>query len=413
MSNVVTAQDPCVVVGAGPVGLIAALALRRQGLRVIVVEAEPEDRARAGSRAIGLFYPTLRRLNAVVPGLGDDVAWHGVGLRGYDAFYGDRRVFHFRADPGSWNRMLAPWRWGTSVPQKVTERLVHEEAVKHGVEFRWQSPVTSLDSDAGGVTIELEGGEQIRASYVIGADGARSVVRKQIGASMEGFTDDTPFIIVDVDEHPDGSTPTSSGYFHYGCPKLGGRNVMHMPFAGGMRVDLQCLPTDDAEQMASPEGVREWMSKILDPWYGEHIQWVSTYRFHQVVAESYTDPQRRVLLAGEAAHLFAPWGGRGLNSGVMDATDAATAIAGALATDDPAQARRLIERCAENRRKWGQRNRDVSSEGLRVMRASDRRTGVQRELAARLAPVFPPAGAWLANAPIQVRPPRPGSWDVY
>jgi 3-(3-hydroxy-phenyl)propionate hydroxylase len=248
---------------------------------------------------------------------------------------------------------------------------------------------------------------------VIGADGARSIVRKEIGVSMEGFTDDTPFIIVDVDEHPDGSTPGMSGYFHYRDPELDGRNVMHMPFAGGMRIDLQCHPTDDAEYLASPEGVREWVSKVVDPWYGEHVQWISSYRFHQVVAHSYTDPARRVLLAGEAAHLFAPWGGRGLNSGVFDATDAATAIAGALAASDPTQARRLIEDCATNRRAWGLRNRDVSSHGLRVMRATDRRTRVQRELAARVAPVFWPAGAWLANAPIQVRPPRPGSWDLY
>ena len=165
--------------------------------------------------------------------------------------------------------------------------------------------------------------------------------------------------------------------------------------------------------MASPEGVREWMSKVIDPWYAEHIQWVSSYHFHQVVADTYTDTERRVLLAGEAAHLFAPFGGRGLNSGVFDATDAASAIADAVTARDRGTARKSIERCAKNRRDWGLRNRDVSSQALRVMRGSDPVVRAQRAVAARLAPAFWPAGAWLANGPIQLPLPRPGSWDLY
>jgi 3-(3-hydroxy-phenyl)propionate hydroxylase len=303
----------CVVIGAGPVGLTAALALRRRGVEVLVLDAEPAERPRPGSRAIFLMQPTLRRFEQVLPGLGASIA----------------------------------------------------------------------------------------------ADGARSVARSSLGLELEGKRDDTPFIIVDVDEHPDGSTPRMPARFCYRFPQLDGRNVMHMPFAGGMRVDLQCLPSDDAEYLASPAGVREWLAEVVDPWYAEHVNWVSTYRFHQSVARSYTDDHNRVLLAGEAAHLFAPWGGRGLNSGVFDATDAAAAVAGAL--DDPASARRLIARCAADRRKWGLHNRDVSSRALRRMRAADPVTQLQRQWAARLAPFVWPAGAWLANGPTQLPVPRPAS----
>ena len=406
-------REPCVVVGAGPVGLIAALALRRRGLPVVVVEAEPEDRERPGSRAIFLFYPTLRRLDKIVPGLGKEIDKAGLRVPGYDAFYDGQGVFHHRIDPDSWTRFLSPIHWGTSLPQTVTETILFEEAIRHGVEFRWESPVTRLAVEGSGVAIQLASGEEMASPYVIGADGGRSVVREAIGASMEGDTDDTPFIIVDVDEHPDGSTPEMSAGFHYRRPELGGRNVFHMPFATGMRVDLQCLRTDDASYMASPEGAREWIPKVVDPWYAEHIRWVSTYRFHQVVADSYTDPERRVLLAGEAAHLFAPFGARGLNSGVFDATDAAAAMAGAVAAPNQASARRLIERCAKDRRAWGLRNRAVASQALRLMRGTDRATRSKRELAARLAPKFWPAGAWLANAPLQVARPRLGSWNLY
>jgi 3-(3-hydroxy-phenyl)propionate hydroxylase len=180
-----------------------------------------------------------------------------------------------------------------------------------------------------------------------------------------------------------------------------------------MRVDLQCLPGDDVEYLSSPEGVREWISAAVGPWYADHVQWVSTYRFHQVVADSYTDEHRRVLLAGEAAHLFAPWGGRGLNSGVFDATGAATAIAAATATSDPAKRRKLIERCADEGRKWGIHNRDISSKALRQMRGTDRVNQVKRAIASWVAPAVWPAGAWLANGPIQLPVPRPGTRNFY
>lgn len=394
----------CVVLGAGPVGLIAALALRRQGVPVLVIEAESEGRARPGSRAIVLMAPTLRRLEQVLPGMGRAIAECGIQVKGYDAYYGDRRVFHQRMPAAS---PLALMGVGSSLPQKVTETLVFDAAVKEGVRFRWASRVAEVSTHENGATITLESGERIRAPYVIAADGARSVVRKSLGLSLQGDPDDTPFIIVDVEQHPDGSTPTASARFHYRYPGLDGLNVMHMPFAGGMRIDLQCRPTDDAEYLASQDGVREWLAKVVNPWYGEHVQWVSTYRFHQSVADSYTDQHYRVLLAGEAAHLFAPWGGRGLNSGVFDATDAASAIAGALTAKDQASARRLIARCAADRRAWGLHNRDVSSRALRLMRGTDPVMRVQRELAARVAPVFWPAGAWLANGPTKVPVPRP------
>lgn len=132
-----------------------------------------------------------------------------------------------------------------------------------------------------------------------------------------------------------------------------------------------------------------------------------------MVANSYTDDHRRVLLVGEAAHLFAPWGGRGLNSGVFDATDAADAIAAASATRDPVQRRKVIERCADDGRNWGLHNRDISSKALRVMRGTDWATKVKRQVASRLAPVVWPAGAWLANGPLQVPVPRPGARAYY
>jgi 3-(3-hydroxy-phenyl)propionate hydroxylase len=397
-----TESKLCVVVGAGPVGLTAALALAVQGQEVAVVEAEPQGRQRPGSRAIILANPTLRRLERAAPGLGRAVADAGIQVRGYDTYYAGKRVFRMPF-PVARNPLNG---FGASLPQTIPEQLMLARLKELGVPIRWGDPVAGVHTDSSGVTLDFESGPSLRAAYVIGADGARSMVRKSLGISMEGPSDETPFIIVDVDDLPDGSTPKAYGHFHYDCPQLGGRNVMHVPFAGGMRIDLQCLPTDEADYPGSPEGAREWIGSVVDPWYGEHIQWTSTYLFRQVVADTYTDPHRRVLLAGEAAHLFAPFGGRGLNSGVFDATDAATAIARAVA--EPAGAQTYIENCARIRRAWGLRNRDVSSRALARMRGTDRPTRIGRRIAARAAPVVLPAGAWLANGPTMLTLPPPG-----
>jgi 3-(3-hydroxy-phenyl)propionate hydroxylase len=397
----------CVVVGAGPVGLTAALALATRGVAVIVVEGESEGRRRPGSRAIFLANPTLRRVERAAPGVGKGVADLGLQVRGYDTYYAGKHVFRLPFPVAN-----DPLRGlGSSVPQTVLERLALARLMEIGVPIRWGDPVADVHTDSGGVTLDLESGQSLRAGYVVAADGARSAVRRSLGIAMEGPTDETPFVIVDVDDLPDGSTQTSYGYFHYQCGDLGGRNVMHMPFAGGMRIDLQCLPGDDAAYLGSPDGAREWISSVVDPWYGEHIQWTSTYLFRQVVARTYTDPHRRVLLAGEAAHLFAPFGGRGLNSGVFDATDAATAVARALT--EPHNATAHVEGFAATRRRWGLRNRDVSSRALRRMRGADRTTQIARKVAARVAPAAWPAGAWLANGPTMLTLPPPGTRSLY
>ena len=164
-------------------------------------------------------------------------------------------------------------------------------------------------------------GSRLDADFAIGADGARSNVRASLEIPLEGPRTQNAFVIVDAAEDPDAPLPPER-IFHYEHPAVDGRNVLFVPFAGHWRIDLQCRPDDDAEAFGG-EGVKDWLPLVIDAKYAERVTWVSTYVFMQVLAREFADPTRRVLLVGEAAHLFAPFGARGLNSGIPDAIVAA------------------------------------------------------------------------------------------
>src|SRR5207237_10648855 len=146
--------------------------------------------------------------------------------------------------------------------------------------------------------------------------------------------------------------------FHYDHPAVGGRNVLLVPFSVGWRAYLQCNPGDDPERFASAEGAREWVANTLGAKYGERVTWVSAYQFLQVVARRFVDTHRRVLLVGEAAHLFAPFGARGMNSGIADADAAATAIAAAL--DTPELATSAVDAYEAERHAAAEWNREAA-----------------------------------------------------
>jgi 3-(3-hydroxy-phenyl)propionate hydroxylase len=389
----VSAQ-PVLVVGAGPVGLAAALALRARGLPATVVEAEPEDGPRPGSRAIFVHRESLELLERVRPGLGWELAGEGLVWSTKRTFWGDREVFtrtYPPADPS-----VLPH--STNLPQVATERLLQDACRAAGVEFLWNAAVTGVTVSPDGVELTTAAGRRVEAPYVIGADGARSAVRREIGVTLEGSRSRNSFVIVDVEECPEDALPLERR-FHYRHPAVGRRNVLLVPFAGAWRVDLQCHRGEDPERFNDPAGVRRWLGEIMPARYQDRVRWVSTYQFLQVVASDLTDPLRRVLLVGEAAHLFAPFGARGMNSGFVDATAAAAAIEAALAASGAGAAAAAVGEFATQRRVAAVHNRDAAGAALAHMQARDPLTIVKRRVAAELARVSTRAGAWLDSAP--------------
>jgi 3-(3-hydroxy-phenyl)propionate hydroxylase len=383
-----------IVVGAGPVGLATALAIRAIGLPATVLEADEKNRIRPGSRAIFVHRESLEHLDQVRPGLGWELAERGVVWRTKRTLWRGREVYRRTFPPLPADR-LPPF---TSLPQVEVERQLIESCYAAGVDVVWDASVNQVTANPDGVTLTTESGETWKADYVIGADGAGSTVRRFAGVSMEGPRSETSFVIVDVAEDPEKPVP-SDRVFHYDHPAAGGRHVLLVPFAGGWRVDLQCHIDDDPEEFSSGDGLRSWLSRVLDDGYAERVSWVSTYRFLQVVADSFIDHERRLLLVGEAAHLFAPFGARGMNSGIADGVAAAEAVRAALEARDQEGARGALEGFARDRRQAALHNRQAAGLALAHMQGKSPLVRARRRLAVALAPYSDRAGAWLDAAP--------------
>lgn len=383
-----------VVVGAGPVGLTAALAVRSHGIPVTLIEAEPKDRVRPGSRAIFFHNATLTLLEQMKPGLGYAFAREGIIWSTKRTLFRGKEVYvrHYPAPvPGSLPHF-------TSLHQSVIEGILYDACLDAGVEFVWGTPVTSLATSATGVTLTTESGAVWAAKYVIGADGGRSTVRSEIGAELVGPRAHDTFVVVDVEEDKYNPLPIER-IFHYQHPAMEGRNVLYVPFQGGWRIDLQLLESDDAETYGSTAGVKEWLPKVIDAKYAQRITWVSAYRFYQAVASSFTDANCRVILAGEAAHLFAPFGARGFNSGVPDVVLAARAIAKALSAVSDKEANQVVLDAAQERQFAAEYNRDCAGIALEHLQGDSPMMNSKREFAASLSSIVPSLGKWLDEGP--------------
>lgn len=383
-----------VVVGAGPVGLTAALTVRATGRPVTVLETGAADRVRPGSRAIFLHRVTLELLERIRPGLGIELARHGLGWRTRRTLYRGRDVYRRTYPPPRPDVLPA----ATSLPQVVTEQILLDACTQAGVDFTWNADVTSASSSADGVRLDMADGRRVVAPYVIAADGSRSAVRESLGLRLEGPRTSHAYVIVDIAEDQAAPLPLER-VFHYEHPAVGHRNVLFVPFAGHWRVDLQCHPHDNPDDVGSEAGVRDWLVEVMPAKYADRVTWVSTYIFRQAIATAFTDAHRRVLLAGEAGHVFAPFGARGLNSGVADAYVAAGAIDAALRASSATDGDALIAEAAASRLAAAARNRAASSVALRHLQAASAHERLMRRAAAALAPVAPSLGQWLDKAP--------------
>ncbi|MGN9841807.1 FAD-dependent monooxygenase [Nonomuraea sp. H19] len=299
-----------IVIGAGPVGQSAALLLARWGIQVLVLDRRP-GRDPAGSRSICQQRDVLDIWAAVGAG---KVAEEGLTWTTARTYYRDRELFSWSFErEGS----LPPF---VNISQARTEQILDAAiAAQPLIEVRWNHEVTGLTQDACGVTVHC-GQRLLRAPYVLACAGARAQqVRQSLGVSFDGETFDDQFLICDIKADLPGWENERRFYFD---PVWNpGRQVLIHPCPGGtFRIDWQIAP----DFIPTKTDISRKIRQII----GDHpyeLLWHSTYRFHSRIASRMR--VGRVLLAGDCAHLVAPFGARGLNSGVPDAENAAWKLA--------------------------------------------------------------------------------------
>ena len=294
-----------VIVGAGPVGLWLASELHLQGISVSVVEKkrEPDDRSRAVSvqpNTLDLF--ALRGMAADVIASGTPMA------RG-----------HFGALPTLLDLSVirSPHPYALAIPQWRTEELLAERVRSQGIELRRGHELVSLVQDAEGVELVVRAGgkHQVeRASYVVGCDGTRSVVRTMSGIGFPGTSNTFTAWLADAELDDPPEQPVTFVSDERGTAMLvqiGEREYR----ISGITIASRHLPLDT--EVTESEIRRELHAAFGSDFGLCTPRWVS--RFGNATRQASTYRSGRVLLAGDAAHQFFPAGGQGASLGLQDA----------------------------------------------------------------------------------------------
>ncbi len=310
-----------VIVGGGPTGLATAAGLGHAGVRVLVLNAS--DTVCSTSRANGISHRTFDSLDRLAPGLGAELYSVARPLAGLKNFFGARQILQNDAPsvPPDGSRYagvsyLSQWH--------IEDGLVrHIESNLANVEIRWQSTVTSIDESRGVVQVHTTIGDyEVKAPWIVAADGGKSTIRKQLGLRMEGHGFDSTYVIVDVEVGGVQPPPVRTVWFD--PPFLpGGLLLQHITPGGLWRLDFH-LPFGVAvEPFMDLDSIRSIVGEHLarEGRAAAHarIVWVTTYTARSISLDRYR--YGRILFAGDAAHLVPIFGGFGLNSGMDDASN--------------------------------------------------------------------------------------------
>jgi 3-(3-hydroxy-phenyl)propionate hydroxylase len=312
-----------VIVGCGPVGAVAANLAGVAGLSTLVIERDTDPFPLP--RAIHFDAHIMRILQqAQIAKLLEPQTrvWRRSTFYGADAR--PIRVHDWPTDkPYGWDPHYLFY-------QPTMEALLRERLKTHGsVDLRTGVEVTEVIQDGNGVTVTTRdvatgAQDEVRAHYVIGADGASSRVRTSIGASLKGSDFDEPWLVIDVLCDRELGQPNESEMF---CDPS--RPSTRVPGPGNHhRWEFMLLPGERPEDVQSERAI----SDLLKPWVEMdevEILRASVYRFHSLLATRWRD--HRVFLAGDAAHQTPPFLGQGLCHGIRDVHNLLAKIGAALA----------------------------------------------------------------------------------
>jgi 3-(3-hydroxy-phenyl)propionate hydroxylase len=355
--------SPVIVVGAGPTGLTAALELAYRGVPSVVVDAGSQRSD--GSRAIAVHRTALmvwERVGCAAPMLAEGIAW-----RVRRTFCGDRELYTQVMPP------MVPGDLPTflNLPQYRTEDcLIRAAQSTPLIDLRWQHRVLGVDHDSLGVSLRVEtpaGLAQLRGAYVLACDGARSALRKLLGLEFRGRTYPDRFLIADI--RAQLPFPREPRFFFNHPTNPGSTILIHPQPHGVWRIDWQLGKVTDIGPHRSPAALERRIRGLLGDVPYELV-WLSDYRFHQRLLDRLR--HGRIFFVGDAAHLVAPFGARGMNSAIHDVENLAWKLAWVLRGDAPET---LLDTYERERHPALRRDQQITNATMRFMAP---RTHLQR-----------------------------------
>ncbi|MCR3718348.1 MULTISPECIES: FAD-dependent monooxygenase [Prauserella salsuginis group] len=305
---------PVLVIGAGPVGLGVALGLVRRGIPVTAVEAG--ESVSFGSRAICLSRHSLEVSDRL--GFGPELEKIVLPWTGGRTHHRDREVLHFQMPHGE-HAARPPM---VNVSQSEIEQVMVDALLEHPLAtLHWSAEVTGLvqDEEAARVTLQTPFGERdLRARWVVAADGGRSTVRRLAGLRMQGTSYEGNYVIADI--HWPSELPAERLVWFDAPSNPGSTIIMHRQPRDIWRIDYQLDAADDPAAETAEERIRDRITRHLT-WLGSDVPWTLEWHgYYQARALALPDfVHGRVVFAGDAAHLVPIFGVRGLNSGMEDA----------------------------------------------------------------------------------------------
>jgi 2-polyprenyl-6-methoxyphenol hydroxylase-like FAD-dependent oxidoreductase len=320
------------IAGAGPIGLTAAIELRRRGITCRIVDplTEPPQYA----KAVGIQPRTLEAFENM--GVLKTVLDAAIEMRG-------QIMFHDGAEVGRIELTLpsdVPYDFAM-LPQYETERILRERLAELSGSVERGVSLVGFTQDEDAVTATLSDGSSQRVQYLIGADGAHSIVRKQLGLTFEGDAFAEGYMLGDVEVN--WSLPSGYGIRITNTTEEGSPDdlLVAIPLPGRNRYRMSMLVPDELSAPPSADAVEHGFTgartpelhhiqAVLDrlspePTTASNLRWSSVFRISHRIVDAYG--RGRVFVAGDAAHIHPPTGAQGMNTGIQDAQNIAWKVA--------------------------------------------------------------------------------------
>ncbi len=309
-SGAPTQRYPVVVVGAGPVGLAAAIELAQSGVPVVVLD--DDDTVSVGSRGVCYAKRALEVLDRI--GVGDVSVNKGVSWNVGRTFLQEQEVYNFNLLPQADHKRPGM----INLQQYYLEEFEIARAKElPNLDLRFKNKVVSVSPQGDGATLQVEtpdGIYALEADWLIVADGARSSIRRMMNLEIDGKIFMDRFLIADVVMK---ANFPHERWFWFDPPFHPGQSVLlHRQADNVYRIDFQLGWQADPEEEKKPEKVIPRIKAMLGDEREFELEWVSVYTFQCRRMNAFT--HGHVLFAGDVAHQVSPFGARGANSGIQD-----------------------------------------------------------------------------------------------